>query len=81
MASIDDAIFLMDDEVVCDPVKKPINSTTTKKAEQGISKSLPGDTIIMLDIAKSPPIDIIQPDKKKFKHKAEFVPSSPYSTI
>ncbi len=78
MASIDDAIFLMDDEVVCDPVKKQINSTN-KKAEKDISKSLPGDTIIMLDIAKSPPIDIIQPDKKKFKHRAEFVPSSPYT--
>lgn len=78
MASIDDAIFLMDDEVICDSVKKPINSTT-KKTEQGISKSLPDDTKIILDIAKSPPIDIIQPEKKIFKNMAEFVPSSPYT--
>ena len=76
MASIDDAIFLMDDEVIIDTIK-----SSYKKAERGISKSVPNDTILMINIAKSPPIDIIKPEKKKIKEKPEFFPSSPYSTV
>ena len=78
MASIDDAIFLMDDEDLCDTIIKPVQSSN-KKAKQIISNSLPNETISIINIAKSPPIDIIKPVKPKINQKAEFVPSSPYT--
>ena len=76
MATIDDAIFLMDDEVICDTI-----TSNNKKIEHHISKSLPNETMKIINIAKSPPIDIIRPEKIKNTKKEEFVPSSPYSTI
>jgi len=78
MTSIDDAIFLMDDEVRCSTISKPIKSNT-KNMEKNISKTLPRDTIEIINIAKSPPIDIIKPLKQKNIKKEEFVPSSPYT--
>jgi hypothetical protein len=78
MTSIDDAIFLMDDEVRCSTISKPIKSNT-KNMEKNISKTLPRDTIEIINIAKSPPIDIIKPLKQKIIKKEEFVPSSPYT--
>lgn len=80
MATVDDAIFLMDDEVICDTVKKPLK-TASKKIESNMSKSLPSETIQIINIAKSPPINIIKPNMVKMKKTDEFVPSSPYSTI
>ncbi len=80
MASIDDAIFLMDDEAIYDSIKKPIKHSNNKK-EREISKSLPNETISVVNMAKSPPIDIIKPEKKKIKKKEEFVPCSPYGII
>lgn len=71
MASIDDAIFLMDDEVIQKPIKSSKHTTN-----RDIYISLHNDNIT---IAKSPPIDIIKPEKKKIKQKEEFVPSSPYT--
>ena len=78
MTSLEDAIFLMDDEVLCHTIKKEIKSSN-KQVRQSVSKSLPNDTII--NIAKSPPINIIQPERLKIKKDTEFVPSSPYSTV
>jgi hypothetical protein len=76
MASVEDAIFLMDDEIICDSIKREIKCSD-KKAIQSVSKSLPNDTII--DIAKSQPINIIKPEKTKIKKSTDFFPSSPYT--
>lgn len=80
MGSIDDAIFLMDDDIISNNVTTQINSDDTRR-DHNISKSLPIETIQFINIAKSPPIDIIKPLKTIVKEKKEFVPSSPYSTI
>jgi hypothetical protein len=81
MANIDDAIFLMDDEVIVhSPVKKIKNSNKkdTKKSnkkEKYISMSLTDETTIL---PKSPPIAIIKPQKIECKKSNDIVPSSPF---
>lgn len=69
MATIDDAIFLMDDEVICDIKIKPIKSTTKKTVRD--------ETIQIVHVAKSPPINIIKPKIVEIKKRDDFVPSSP----
>ena len=76
MANIYDAIFFMDDEVIC-TIKKPV----PKKTEENISKSLPSETSTDVHLAKSPPINIVKPEKTTIKYHDDFYPSSPYVTI
>jgi hypothetical protein len=77
MANIDDAIFLMDDEVIVhSPVKKIKNSNKNdNKKEKYISMSLTDDTTIL---PKSQPIAIIKPQKIECKKSNDIVPSSPF---
>jgi hypothetical protein len=73
MTSINDAIFLMDDEVIdnitINTKKHKINNTKIKKK--------PKEPTIV--IAKSPPIDIIRPHLNN--SLVEYYPSSPYNII
>lgn len=70
MTSINNAIFLMDDEVI-DNINGN-NGTKIKKPK--IKKKHIEQTIV---IAKSPPIDIIRPHINN--SLTEYYPSSPYN--
>ena len=69
MTSVDDAIFLMDDEVI-DNINTDIKTTQRPKINK---KELHKESSIV--IAKSPPIDIIKPIINN--SDVEYYPSSP----
>jgi hypothetical protein len=81
MSSIDDAIFLMDGEVID-------NNTKYKKKEKvKLDKGIDINKLLKKEdtynttsalIQRSPPIDIIKPQTIPSKTRAEFFPSSPY---
>jgi hypothetical protein len=72
---MDDAIFLMDDEVI-DNINNSLDdiSTKIKIKKSKIKKTHIEKSIV---IAKSPPIDIIRPHVSN--SLVEYYPSSPYN--
>ena len=91
MASIDDAIFLMDDDVICNNSNTSNTSNTSNKVKPMKHTKLRKWTLPIIPICditdekkglikleKSPPMDIIRPCINKCKNNTDFIPSSPY---
>jgi hypothetical protein len=74
MSSVDDAIFLMDDEVI-DNISTKIKTTKTTKKKKHKNNKIYKESISV--IAKSLPIDIIKPNIEN--SLIEYYPFSPYT--